>query len=84
MPVNTTPSCSKDDSGCGARDVPSLRGRFTSIRRCDYCAAACSDGGGGGVYVDTSDERPIPVFDGFGFQLVSAFGEHGEYTEHAE
>lgn len=36
--------------------------------RCDYCEAACS--GGGAIDVDVSNERPIPVFDGFGFGLV--------------
>lgn len=39
------------------------------LDRCDYCEAACS--GGGAIDVDVSNERPIPVFDGFGFGLVS-------------
>lgn len=39
------------------------------LDRCDYCEAACS--GGGAIDVDVSNERPIPVLDGFGFGLVS-------------
>ncbi|CAN0151606.1 unnamed protein product [Ascophyllum nodosum] len=37
---------------------------------CDYCAAACA--GGGDIDVDVTNQRPIPVFDGFSFGLVGS------------
>eukprot|EP00904_Undaria_pinnatifida_P006553 jgi/Undpi1/3027/HiC_scaffold_14.g06404.m1 len=46
---------------------PPEKEHLTSCR-CDYCEAACS--GGGAINVDVSNDRPIPVLDGFGFGLV--------------